>query len=364
MATLLREFYTAEDRTVKARPLKLVLDDRAVARPVDKLKVLLNPFLLDQNFLVNKSELDRKKYFAEMFNTSTEALDAEFAKANTEAAELRAKITGYGDIELTEVKRVDVQVLRTELSNIKALDRRARENWELRILQIRNFNDTRAANQKAVEEYQAEIGKIQDEIARLQLKEAEAKAEFFAGKEWLEANPVQVMPDSPEYNDTTTLEEQISQAAATNVRAEQYEANLARHKQKVADEKRVLELERRQRAIRDERIAKLDAIADASGIPGLEFLENGSFAYEDTQPGMLSTSQLMRLSAALSSKYPEGIGVDLIDRAESLGRSVFEFVDKAKAENKTILATIVGERPATVPKDVGVFVVEHGKVTA
>ena len=77
---------------------------------------------------------------------------------------------------------------------------------------------------------------------------------------------------------------------------------------------------------------------------------------------MLSTSQIMRLSSLLSAKYPPGFGVDLIDRAESLGRSVFEFVERAKAENKTILAAVVGERPAEAPAEVGVYIVEKGKV--
>jgi hypothetical protein len=39
-----------------------------------------------------------------------------------------------------------------------------------------------------------------------------------------------------------------------------------------------------------------------------------------------------------------------------------KFVERAKREDKTILATIVGERPATSPPEVGVWVVENGKL--
>jgi hypothetical protein len=70
----------------------------------------------------------------------------------------------------------------------------------------------------------------------------------------------------------------------------------------------------------------------------------------------------MRLSSLLSARYPAGLGVELIDRAESLGKSIFEFVSRAVSEQKTILATVVGERPANAPEQVGVFVVEKGKV--
>jgi hypothetical protein len=52
----------------------------------------------------------------------------------------------------------------------------------------------------------------------------------------------------------------------------------------------------------------------------------------------------------------------LLDRAESLGKSIFEYIDRAKAEKKTIMATIVGERPAKVSPEIGVFVVEDGRV--
>jgi hypothetical protein len=94
----------------------------------------------------------------------------------------------------------------------------------------------------------------------------------------------------------------------------------------------------------------------------LEFDEAGNFSYEGCQAGMLSTSQLMKLSSALSALYPEGFGIELLDRGESLGRSIFGFIDRAKAEHKTILATVVGEKPAEVPAEVGVFVVEQGVV--
>ena len=114
--------------------------------------------------------------------------------------------------------------------------------------------------------------------------------------------------------------------------------------------------------LKTEKAAKLAELAASSKIEGLGFDELGNFTYEGTQAGMLSTSQVMRLSSALSALYPPGFGLDLIDRGESLGKSIFDFVDKAKREDKTILATIVGERPAKVPENIGVFVVENGVV--
>jgi hypothetical protein len=163
--------------------------------------------------------------------------------------------------------------------------------------------------------------------------------------------------------DTSELEKQIQDAGATNVRAEQYQKNLARDAQRKADEKKLAELEARQKAIKLEKQSKLQSIEASCGIKGLKFDEDGNFIYDGTTAGMISDSQIMRLSSELSALYPDGFGLDLIDRAESLGKSIFEFVDKAKAEKKSILATIVGEKPAKVPADIGVFVVENGKIT-
>lgn len=70
----------------------------------------------------------------------------------------------------------------------------------------------------------------------------------------------------------------------------------------------------------------------------------------------------MRLSSALSSLYPAGFGLELIDRGESLGKSIYGFIEKVKREESAILATIVGEKPAQVPDEIGVWIIEEGKI--
>jgi hypothetical protein len=54
--------------------------------------------------------------------------------------------------------------------------------------------------------------------------------------------------------------------------------------------------------------------------------------------------------------------LELIDKGESLGKSVMDLVAKAEREEKNILVTIVGEKPANIPANIGVFVVENGIV--
>jgi hypothetical protein len=80
---------------------------------------------------------------------------------------------------------------------------------------------------------------------------------------------------------------------------------------------------------------------------------------------MLSESQMMRLSQAISGLYPEGFNLSLVDRGESLGRKgIAELVQHAKEDERNVLVTVVGDAPAETPPDVGVFVVSAGQVTA
>ena len=58
------------------------------------------------------------------------------------------------------------------------------------------------------------------------------------------------------------------------------------------------------RDLRKDRAALLSSINDKCDIIGLKFDDNGDFEYEGTTAGMLSTSQLMRLSSELSKLYP------------------------------------------------------------
>lgn len=356
--TVTREFYRADDGTNKARPLTVVNPAGArVAKPVEWLKQFLNPFLLDGDHLVNMLENERKKYFVQLFGTDMTALDKERAECEAKARELRATIRGYGDLDLTPVARVNVDDLRKQLTGIAEKNRQ--EEADAAIFNAGIDEHNRAVDNRERERTatmaEREIARktFEDLTTRLQTQDA-----------WIRDNPKKTERATPELLDSSKLADAISEAGAQNVRADIFESNQQKAAARKEQETQVLNLEQRQRDIAAEKFAKLKALSDACGIPGLRFdVADHDFTYEDTTPGMLSTSQLMRLSSALSALYPDSLSLELIDRAESLGRSIFDFVDRAKRDNKTILATIVGEKPAEAPDNVGVFVVEGGKVS-
>jgi len=371
--SITRELYRAKDGTTKSRPVVFIRDGKPVAKPVAEIEKFLNPFLLDQDFLRNKTELERKRYFAELFHVDTTDIDAEAARCEEQARELRAKLKGYGEIDLTPVEAVDVTELRRKRAEIQnAHDANIRKftvEFEAELAAVRADNREREEHNRIFQKTSETLSAWCDEIKRLEAALKNANDKVTEIGLWLAENkqrpllaePTLALPAAP---NACELDEEISQAAATNVRAEQYRKNVQRDAARKTDESQLAELEAKLRGIRQEKVNRLKDISDSCGIPGLAFDERGNFIYEGTEAGMLSTSQVMKLSSDLSSLYSQGFGLDLIDRAESLGKSIFGFVQRAEREKKTILATIVGECPATVPVNVGVFVVEDGKVCA
>lgn len=383
-----RQWYRARNGETKARPVTFEKEGAPVANPVAAIKKLLNPFLLDQDYLRNMTELERKKYFAETFAIDTKALDAQISYAEAKASEVRAKLKGYGDIDLTPVECPpgigDLEARRKAIidahqANVRAAHdevAKRRDAYQTAILDANVANDARRAHNMEVEQHTNWVVGLHEEITRLEAKLATAKAAFASSQAWLRGNDLKPLVPQPPMPDTSDLEPiirsqaetaavdaQIRESMAKQVRFEQYQANQVRASKRAQDEHEIETLDAEVRELRKNKIAKLKQSSDATGIAGLEFDEAGNFRFEGSEAGMLSTSQIMRLSSLLSAKYPPGFGVDLIDRAESLGKSIFDFVDRAKSENKTILAAVVGERPANAPAEVGVFIVEKGVVS-
>jgi hypothetical protein len=384
-----RSWYINKEGVTTARSVSFIRAGKPVSDPAKAIKAFLNPYLLDNDFLKKMNEKEQGLYLLELFGVDTSDLDKEIDKAAAEAKTLRVKIGMYGTIDTTEVKPVDAEALKvargkTILAHDEGLESVRRELVATRkahneILEvIDQANREVFVHNGAVTSHENDADGWLKTIADLETRLATAKVEVTLCKEWLERNPRKEENQRPTPIDTSLLEAklsmqpdtaevdaQISQAAVDNLKHEQYQKNLKRAEEKKADEKKLSDLEASQRGWKKDKLTRLATKGKESGIEGLVFLEGGSFEYKGTSAGMLSTSQIGDLSQELSALYPAGFGLDLIDRAESLGfgigKNILEFVEKAKREDKTILAAIVGERPAEVPLEVGVWVIENGE---
>ena len=360
--SITRGWYVAKGESTKARPIVFILNGKLVKNPVDEIKKFLNPYLLDNEYLKKMSESERKAYFAQLFSVDTAELDIQYDDAERKAKELRATLKGYGEIDITPVEIVDVEPLRTKLNAAKTAYRSELEKLDNQNDKIRSANRERDESLVRVGEIDTEIADLNKRIeaARLLIEENEQHKKRLAA--WLQNHPSQDILARPLPPDTSDIETQIADASANAVHFDQYQANLKRAEARDADQAKLSGLEKSLREIKKTKITKLKDISATCGIKGLSFDENGNFVYDGTQAGMLSTSQLMQLSEELAALYPKGFGLELIDRAESLGKSIFGFIAYAEKEEKTILAAIVSDRPAEVPENVGVFVVEDGSI--
>lgn len=377
-----RSWYVGKDGTTKDRPVVFVRDGRPVPDTANEVKKLLNPYLSNQDYLRNMKDADRKQYFVDLFGVDTRDLDADLFACDSEARDLRAKIKGYGNIDITPVDAIDATALKarlamirseyaTECEKIQADAAKATADHEDAVAAVDAVNAIIRTHNSKVQSAIAAKQKIVADIADLEKKIADLRNRLDAGTKWLEANPSKfeaarpaapILPLLPPAPDTSELEAKISEAAANAVRFEQYQRNVARDNERKADELELMKIAVKQREIKAAKTAKLKTISETCGIPDLSFDEDGSFMYQATSSGMLSTSQLLDLSSRLSGLYPPGLSIELLDKAESLGKSIFGYVDRAKAKQLTIIASIVGERPATAPEEIGVYVVENGKL--
>ncbi|HUV71871.1 MAG TPA: hypothetical protein VMW25_02590 [Clostridia bacterium] len=365
-----REFYIAKDETTKARAIQFVNGGGVEKKPIEAIKKFLNPFLLDQNHLFNMSGPDRDRFFIDLFGVDTSGLDKESATVEQEAKDLRSEIKGFGKIDLTPVVKPNMASLKLEKANIDADNNVIKKRYQDDCKAITDHNNKVATHElniasekKTKEGNEKEIARIDKQIWDLQNQKKQLMNQNDSVVEWLKKNPplkTKDNPPEPEYKPTAEVDEKISQAKADEVRYETYLERVKRSEEKTEKENELKTKAARLAEIKKAKVAKLAEISETIDIDGLSFDENGNFIYDDTSAGMLSTSQLMTLSSELSKLYPDSMGLELIDRGESLGTSIFEFVKKAEKEEKTILAAIVGVKPAEVPENVGVFVVKGG----
>jgi hypothetical protein len=389
--SITREFYVdPKDGLTKALEIVFLRDNSpiTVPKPVAQLREIFgNPFLQDGDFLKRMGPTDRKQYFISLLNIDTGELDAEKKDLDDQNRMLEAKIAGYGDIDETPVLAIDTAPIKAEMESRRRVHGVQIEEWQKQLDGLRlewqsgkrkelreaknsltiaesDFTDIEATIVRLRKELESAIDKrtkIDGSCQTLRTQVETLTAEVNALPDLTaQANELKAKIAKP--LDLSDLEEKLKEAAAQEVRVSQYVENMRRVEQRKNDNDLLGLNKERGREIKLLKAKKLAQIAEDSGIKGLSFDEDGDFLFEGTANALISTSQHQRLGLALSQMYPDTAPIELLDRAESLGVDVFKIIEGAKERQSTILATIVGEKPALIPDDVGVFVVEGGKL--
>ncbi len=359
-----------------------------VNRPVEKLrKEFSNPFNEDGDFLKRMGPTDRKQYFVQLLGIDTGELDSEKKDIDDQNRMLEAKIDGYGTIDDTPVLAVDKEPIRAGIASRKREHALKVASWQTELDGLRlewqsgKRKELRDAK-NALEIMDSDVTATDATIARLEseLKAARTGLTQLVERREVQKNAVVVLesevsslPDLTEKAnalkakiatpcDTADLDKELQEAAAQDVRVAAYQANLVKIEQRQHDNELLTLNKERLKEIKLLKAKMLAQIAEDSGITGLSFDEDGDFLFEGVTNALISTSQHQRLSGELAKMFPEACAVEIIDRGESLGESVFALIDGAKARASTILCTVVGEKPAEVPEEIGVYVVAGGKL--
>lgn len=343
-STVRREFYIQKSGETTARPIQYIKDGILQSNPVKILQSKLNPFHQNQNYFKDMSPLEKIRYAIDLFGAGTKEDTTILESIKKAGSELRKKITDIKYMDAEKVEPVDVDKLNRQLELIKS-DNKVQE---IRI-------DGRRTIKSVLDDHKQEKIDLNERLA--EIAESEKKL----------TEELKSIPDDIAIIDTSIIEQKISDAKLINYKAEQYEKakqfnfNQDEEKAFMEDQIKLKTAEYKKKSA--EVKAKLKDLNGSHGIPGLVFIEGDTFMYENTSADMLSTSQNAKLSSALQAKYPDTMSVELIDQGESWGNSIYDLIDKAIKENKVILTTVVGEKPAKTTKDVGVFYVNKGEVT-
>jgi recombinational DNA repair ATPase RecF len=377
-----RSFYIDKNGETVARNLKMIINNRP--GKVADLKRFLNPFLLNQNFLTEMNESERNKFIVELFQIETIELDSDLIKAEAKAQNLRATIKGYGSTQVQFVEKPNIEALNAELAKVESELKEQREAIEADNEKLRNEHTSKRTSLLNEildfnKEQENKALKIESSRAIYESIYQKAKDTIFekcfdvgCAKRLIESlpkpeplKPVHAELPFPTYctldeSELINIKAKLAEADIQQVKYLQYLKESVREDKKMRLTGELKELEGIVKRIRLEKSHKQEEINGI--IEGLVYKDYGLW-YEDTSFEMLSTSQIMGLSSKLSALYPESLSLELIDRGESMGKSIMGLIDKATKEEKNILVTVVGEKPANVPENVGVFVVENGVIS-
>lgn len=368
-----REFYVNKAGEFSNRPIQASINNRKLSQK--DVTLLFNPFQLDQNFFISKNHADRKSFLLEIFGANTSVQDLKIKTIADESTVLRGEIKAFGEIDTVEVKESNLAALRSRETTI-------RTSLNTKVLESRKTNEASISQyNEAISEYSTSVHNWEREQSEKEVKintccfPLETLMELgYTGREvseWIESfpkplkehsfiKPIQkeLISEMPNQSELEAIQEKISNAKVENLQFEQYESRVK--KQAVKDEmsKTLAAKQITLKSVKEEKGKLLQTISGK--IEGLEFDENGDYRFLGTHASMMSDSEEMELSALLSSLYPQGLDLIIMDRGESMGREIVELIHEAEKTKSNILVTVVGKYPSDIDKKIGVFEVTNG----
>jgi len=361
-ATSHRSFYVNKEGSEVARPLEYIEGGRKINEPIKYLKTKINPFLLDNEYFMKMTATEQMRFFVALFGIDTSAENKTLTTYEELNKSLRSEIKGIGEIIPVVVAKPDLDALKAEKEVVDKANRETKEKFEKDQREVAERTQIRMGASSTVEDYKAKTVRLEAEITAIRAQIAEIELEMHNKKQFLLAYPELPAVEPPVYAPTAEIDEKISNAKVDELKYNKWKEDVLRLKAKTDKEQELKDGEALVKETRAAKIAKLESFSDKTGIEELKFVEGG-YTYQGTAFDMLSTSARMDLSDKLSALFPSDFDIDLIDRAESLGRKNLINLGEIAAKGKrTIIATVVSDELSIDDANIGVFKVEDGNV--
>lgn len=364
-----------------------IIDSKKVG--VKEIQGMINPIQLNQDFLKEMTGLERSRFFIDLFNVETKGIDNKIEESLALQSEFKRKCNAIGQTNYKKIERPNIKFCKDEIAVEKEFllktyesikldndNKKSIYDSEIEIVKLR-INDKNIlikSENDSLDEINYNLKKLQNSIfgnieytgcldslkAILETKCIQREIDVFREIDKIKT-PEYLPTDNIDKSKYNILLEKFNLANQKMISYDYDQLELKKLNEFNLLDSLLIDIRETLSDLRKDKIKKLSEYG--SEIKGLEFTETGSINYKGINIEQLSTSQIVELGSNLQILYKDNLlGIELIDRAESLGKSVFEFAEKAIRENSTILATIVSETPANAPSEVGVFFVENGEI--
>lgn len=361
------------------------------------LDAFINELTFDPRPFLNKTPYQMLQFALDLFRDKLEAkskevlgygfagIDTELQKLEQERLDTGREVKRFGEIILPEkVEFVDVVELNAKRKEIEERNEGKLTEWEsakqAELDEIESFNKAQRAIAvtkkdigKELDDTEEQLKTIKNDIADLELR-LKAKKELLRTrlefqnikiKEYenipiaLPEKPLVTTVSKPELESTESIDQQIAESKAVNVKAQAYQEAKNKQKEKAAKQSEYESLDDEIKSLRGKKLEILRSID--TGVQGLEIQEDGLY-YNGTYSQNWSDAEGLMISSEICIAQMPKLKAIFLDRAESLDGDSLRMLDGwAKEKDIQAFLTIVEQEPIENIVD-AFFTIEEGGV--
>lgn len=359
-------------RVITEKSSRLVVeknDGSTVGKPQDFLDSIINGLTFNPFPFLNKTGEQKLKFLMDLFEIDFTDVNENIKVIEDERLLLGREIKNMQLTPVQKVDPVDVQELfekkhAIDQSNNELMDEFNRTKEE-KIKEISEFNAEQQKNDEIRMEKSNTLVDLLKEKEELETKLKDILIRVDRLNEEIESIPPRMEPmtyeaeiDYPILQDTKEIEEQITRAQETNIKASEYQIFLDMKKKKG---KKQLEYDRFTNEIKILRNKKTEMLREIKvPVDGLEIREDGLY-HNDIYSENWGEAEALKISSELCISMNPQLRAGFLDSGESFDDDSRAVLDKwAKDNDVQIFITIVDSDKGT--SNDNVFYIEEGEI--